>query len=325
MKKSKLIVPAALAVMLLSTAASVTGTVAWFTANRTVSIDADNFEVVSTDGSLSYSLTAGNCTSVTGSGTSAKVSVSTDLKLTDASVDFTTASAPRVFTDEALDTGNQPNTFSEVTLGSGKTFLSANEYAVPGTNNTVFYCATWKITFSYDFNGGPTSVDLFFNAGESTMSYTKTRDALNSATTNTFTGFRIGMATSSKAIVFADHETLGYCNYITQSGTNAAAVASSAAAGSYAAYTLVSASGGNLVDSSITTSNFALAVDGTNGNTSRGDYLGTISKPAEGTTGTFDVNCYAWFEGTDPGIVNNSEFHKMASALKFYTRRPYSA
>ena len=324
MKKSKLIVPAALAVMLLSTAASVTGTVAWFTANRAVTINADNFEVVSTDGSLSYELAAGNCTTVSGSGTSAKVSVTSGKKLTDASVDFSTASAPRVFTDEALDTGAQPNTFSEITLASG-TFLTANSYAVPSTNNTVFYCATWKITFSYDFNGGPTSVDLFFNGAESTMAYEKTRDALNDATTNTYTGFRVGMATSTKAIVFADYETLGHCNYITQSGSAAAAPASSAAAGSYAAYTLVSASGGNLVDSSITTSTLALAVDGQNGNTTRGDYLGTITKPANATTGTFELNCFAWFEGTDQGIVNNSEFHKMSCALKFYTRRPYSA
>ena len=52
MKKSKIIVPA-LGILLLSAAASVSGTVAWFTANRTFEMDAGNFSVISgQDGSF---------------------------------------------------------------------------------------------------------------------------------------------------------------------------------------------------------------------------------------------------------------------------------
>ena len=45
MKKSKIIVPA-LAIITLSTAASITGTVAWFTANRTASVTVGDMAVV---------------------------------------------------------------------------------------------------------------------------------------------------------------------------------------------------------------------------------------------------------------------------------------
>ena len=75
MKKSKLIVPAALAVMLLSTAASVTGTVAWFTANRAVEIGAGKFEVTSTDGSLAVTLADGNCTTADNTAGAQKITV----------------------------------------------------------------------------------------------------------------------------------------------------------------------------------------------------------------------------------------------------------
>ena len=44
----------------LSVAASVTGTVAWFTASRTASITASNLAAFNTDGDLSLVLSAGN-------------------------------------------------------------------------------------------------------------------------------------------------------------------------------------------------------------------------------------------------------------------------
>ena len=295
MKKSKLIVPAALAVMLLSTAASVTGTVAWFTANRSVDITADNFEVVSTDGSLDYSIAAGNCTTVTQVNGKDKVSVTSGKRLTDASVDLSTAGAMTVYTDNARDDGEQPTAFSTV----------ASTYVVPSTSDTVYYCATWTITFTYEFSGGPTSVDLLFNCGGSVMTAgEQTKAAAHESTMQAAKGFRIGMYTSAKAIVFADLEALAKCSYIT------------ATSGTTGTYTAVTASGGNLVDS---TNTLALAEDGV-AHSSRGDFIGTITK-GSGTTGSLTLNCVAWFEGTDENIINDAEFKKMSATLKFYTRR----
>ena len=59
MKKSRIIVPA-LAMLTLSVAASVTGTVAWFTASRTASMSATNVAAVNTAGNLSLTLAKGN-------------------------------------------------------------------------------------------------------------------------------------------------------------------------------------------------------------------------------------------------------------------------
>ena len=91
MKKSKIIVPA-LAVLLLSTAASVTGTVAWFTASRTYRLTAGDFAVVNTKDNLEcvleglYGTTADN--------EQKKITTKADYVLTDASLDHTDAKIP---------------------------------------------------------------------------------------------------------------------------------------------------------------------------------------------------------------------------------------
>lgn len=59
MKKSRIIVPA-LAMLTLSVAASVTGTVAWFTASRTASMSLTNLAAIDTTGDLGLTIIKGN-------------------------------------------------------------------------------------------------------------------------------------------------------------------------------------------------------------------------------------------------------------------------
>lgn len=59
MKKSRIIFPA-LAMLTLSVAASVTGTVAWFTASRTANMSLSNLAAINTAGDLTLTLTKGN-------------------------------------------------------------------------------------------------------------------------------------------------------------------------------------------------------------------------------------------------------------------------
>ena len=66
MKKSRIIVPA-LAMLTLSVAASVTGTVAWFTASRTANMQLNNLAALNTSGDLSLVLEKGNQTTNPGS------------------------------------------------------------------------------------------------------------------------------------------------------------------------------------------------------------------------------------------------------------------
>ena len=85
MKKSKIIVPA-LAILVLSTAASITGTVAWFTAQNTFNTQVGEFAVVRTNGDLRVVQTAGIGTSKSGD----DIVVASNSKLTDGSFDHTT-------------------------------------------------------------------------------------------------------------------------------------------------------------------------------------------------------------------------------------------
>ncbi|MCI7132735.1 MAG: hypothetical protein MSA42_03270, partial [Mollicutes bacterium] len=55
-KKSAVVIPA-LARIAVTAAASVSGTVAWFTANRAVSVSGDNFVAAKLDSSLAVALT----------------------------------------------------------------------------------------------------------------------------------------------------------------------------------------------------------------------------------------------------------------------------
>ena len=88
MKKSKVIVPA-LGILMLSTAASISGSVAWFTAVRNFSANVGNFAVVKTVGDLKCSFTGFVGTTEGGAegGYYKTLSVDANTVLTDASFD----------------------------------------------------------------------------------------------------------------------------------------------------------------------------------------------------------------------------------------------
>ena len=83
MKKSKIIIPAA-AILALSVGASVTGTVAWFTAARSVNVTASNLAAIDTAGDLKVTLST-----VEGGGATVSKSQVTLAALRDASFDGT--------------------------------------------------------------------------------------------------------------------------------------------------------------------------------------------------------------------------------------------
>ena len=84
-KKSAVVIPA-LARIAVTAAASVSGTVAWFTANRSVTVTGSNFNAVAQDGDLSIEL--GNVlVGVVADGTTGSVKMADKTSLTDASYD----------------------------------------------------------------------------------------------------------------------------------------------------------------------------------------------------------------------------------------------
>ena len=166
LKKSAVVIPA-LARIAVTAAASVSGTVAWFTANRAVSATASTFTAYDDNGSLEITAAAGKGTTVTNN---KNVSVLGDL--TDASFDFT-----NVWTDVRDDDGNAPTAFTRVTDASYKTG-STNK-----ANKEVYYAVDWTYTITLT-SKTKDNVDLFFD-----LSSTFARRAAN----DTSNGFRIAM------------------------------------------------------------------------------------------------------------------------------------
>ena len=132
MKKSRIIVPA-LAMLTLSVAASVTGTVAWFTASRTASITLNDLVAIETAGALTMTLNNGNAT------------VDSDRK--------TVALHP--LRDFSYSVGNNKG-YTALLNSDGNTVTGTREisnytdpYGKFGTTD-VYYANTFSATFSTD-------------------------------------------------------------------------------------------------------------------------------------------------------------------------------
>lgn len=192
MKKSKIIVPA-LGVLLLSTAASISGTVAWFTANRSFSTSAGSFAVVKTNANLDAVVTAGLATKVVEGGNPvvqfAPASGTDVHELTDASFDHKTAThdiyAPNADGSAVAKKVALANATADSVAATG---IQRDQYVVgtaPAVTHKVFSVATWTIAFSTTFTGAQRNYALYLDGLESRV--TKVGDG--SLTTGN--GFRI--------------------------------------------------------------------------------------------------------------------------------------
>lgn len=166
LKKSAVVIPA-LARIAVTAAASVSGTVAWFTANRAVSATASTFTAYDDNGSLEITATAGKGTTVTN-----KKDVSVRGVLTDASFDFA-----NVWTDVRNDDGEAPTAFKQVTDANYKTGSTNKE------DKEVYYAVDWTYTITLT-SKTKDNVDLFFDLS-STFTGREADDTSN--------GFRIAM------------------------------------------------------------------------------------------------------------------------------------
>ena len=321
MKKSKVIIPA-MALLLFSTAASVTGTVAWFTSTRTFTSDAGNFQVGQLDGNLDCDVTAGIATTASDD----NISFNANSILADASYNHTT---DHLWTDVP---GTDGTLFSDLgTWGDAKW--------THGTVNSItyYYAATWTLTFKYEFVAETKNVNLFFDIEQATARITKNGndDIASSAsqpTANTAKGFRIAFVTgaagsASNGVVWApyraqetldegdptEHEAIRY-------------VSDEDTIGDYTG----TAAAGDLLDANANTVDALkgsagtghLQAPGTTPATTATNYLGTFTKPAVPGIVPLVVRVTAWFEGTDPNIVTNNStvMQALKVTMPFYVR-----
>ena len=307
MKKSKIIIPA-LAIIAFSTAASIAGSVAWFTASRQAVVNSGTYAVVKTTSNLKCELVNGVGTTVNNTSTT----VNFGGKLTDGSFNHSTGNvyAPNS-QGSAIDTGEK----GEVDISS---YDSSDADAIAAvaakleratvkegsTNLKVYTAATFDIKFTVNFGAVEGDLGLYLNCTGTNSQFTTDGTAI------TATGFRMAFFPKGKSSTASDQKAKAFADL--QLGENCKYVAGrdNFIGTSYAENTLIDSAYHADLPTSETTRAQAIA---------RPDYLGIFAYESQAeVTLTFRVVC--WFEGTDPNVKNqdaDSKYQEVASKLTF--------
>ena len=285
MKKSKIIVPA-LGLLLLSTAASVSGTVAWFTANNKYHTTIDSFAVVKTNDDLKCQLGAGVGTSV--STTDPEVILleksSYASKLSDASFDPTTNT---LIEPDANGENVKAETAASGLLAAESSLVRATIEDAPKTK--IYSCVTWTMTFKVSFGAVATNYALF-------LDNTAGKSSVTGGSGNTAKGFRIAFITEEYTTIWADLQDDADCKYISSAAVDPEDDTKKA----LPAGTAVPAA--NLIDKDYVTA-LPAANSAYDDVKARPDCLGKITYSANSVV-SYAVTCVAYVEGTDPEIHN---------------------
>ena len=175
-KKSAVVIPA-LARIAVTAAASVSGTVAWFTATHTVTATAGNFNATYNDGNLELSVASVQATE----GDQAvkaltindhDVTIDNGIHFTDASYN---ATANELWSDKEKDDGTDPTEFES----KGGSTNASTGWVADLTYKTL-YAVTWTYTFKYRF-GTDVSKDA-------KLAFDPSLSSMTCAADNTFSG-----------------------------------------------------------------------------------------------------------------------------------------
>ncbi len=288
MKKTKVIVPA-LGILLLSTAASISGSVAWFTATRTFETDIANFQVANTDGALAVTMTGGVQTTAASGGQS--VSIDSGTILGDASLDHINGV---LYTDTVV--ANTYKSLGAISAAEEDT----SKWLVGGT---TYYAVSWNMSFTYTFSADVTQQNLYLDStSEMAIGDTTTANATGNTKVAAL-GFRIAFvgqtATYSNKKVWSDTQTdakmqeFDYVNATNGKGNYSGDIISTANTGG--------------------TSGLVTASD-TTGAASAANCLGYFASGHE----TITFKCVAWFEGLDENVVSGTLMQKITANMKFF-------
>lgn len=293
-KKSKFVILPALATLVLTGVASVTGTVAWFTANQAATFTAGSFKASTSDGNLTIAATPG--TGTTKGSAAGEITVSATGML-DASYD-----GSKTYTNVDDTATGDAETYKEVNMAS----------EVDG----YFYAVSWKETVSVKLLGesATNTYNIFFDPKTSTAT-----DANDSSTTKS--GLRISMKCGTRRIVWAPFQTV--------EKTTTEAFVNGTANGSKGTYTQAAENKTSFADeiyawgsdnTGSTNAGKWVYAQTTDANPNyRADYLG-VTTTATGTS-SVDVECVAWYEGLDEGITGApTALSNITATIGFYAR-----
>ncbi len=300
MKKSRIIIPA-LAMIAFSVAASIAGTVAWFTASRTAQINAGTYAVVKTSAELKCVLSNGVGTTVSDS----TVSLNGNL-LSDGSFSHKSS---KVYTPNSEGTALDP-TKGEIPLNDEQLATKLVRGTTGTPAKTIYTAVTFNMSFTVTFGALEGDIGLYLDNTAGKSSFTVD----GGAAAVTAKGFRMaivpnGTAPSgslTRATVFADLQEFAKCHYI--GGTS----------DTFLTGTAYTASEYDLIDSAYNTALPTSATDRDEA-TARPDYLGMFKYTANSQV-TLNYTVVAWFEGTDENIINRAtaeEYQSVVAKLNF--------
>jgi hypothetical protein len=310
MKKSKVLIPA-MALLLFSTAASITGTVAWFTSTRTFTTSAGNFQVAKLDGSLECDLTALVGCTINDNGTDHEsVNVPSTNVIGDASFDHTTQ---KLYTDNPSTGGF--STLDTMT-GSDGNFVpgTASKWLYNTVSGTSYYFAiAWNMQFKYTVIAETQDINIFFDYKNSTLE--KTDGAAHASGNDTSKGFRIALLGPGATIIWSElHDGVAHSpvapSYAELTDTK------TYVSGELSSNTSAYVAGDHFIDATEKAAAYTRVVDG-GALTGRKDYLGTIENDGPGVKNIM-VTCVAWFEGTSLNVVDATSMAKMSASMQFY-------
>ena len=298
-----------MATMLLAAAGSVGGTVAWFSAETLFDTTVSTFKVVRLDGDLSCDLTPGVGTAVGAQNNTVKVAENAEL--THGSFDQATGTVYNLAGSGFVSKGTVQAAGGSVSGGD----LIAGTYTTgtaPSTvTHTVYNAVTWKMTFKYKLPVSASSsgtTNLYFDLGRSSVTPSQ-YDTKTGELPDTYTGFRIAFFRNeseltdqnvSRTRIWAKHQTSANCKHV--NGTASSAITDYTASA-------------DLIDSTVTESIAGSA----SGSADKIYCLGQFKGFNNESVSTIGFTCVAWFEGTDPGIVNAAKMYTVSTALAFYT------
>lgn len=299
LKKSAVVIPA-LARIAVTAAASVSGTVAWFTAAKTVTATAGHFQASYNDGNLSVRATSWMAdknrlgsgetpdqTILSISDNGKDVTVKEGVSFTDASYDLATDT---LYSDQVQDDGSDPDTFES----KGNSIEKNNQW-VSDPANKVVYGVVWNYTFTYKFGADiANNYDLMFSPSNSKLD----------AADDTSAGLRIALVgngfdngTNKNAVVLAN---AGYdknaVNHISGTHKNQTT--------NYKSLYMIHAD----KDDTLTPGESHKGKQG---------YLGTFVTDTANHDVTMDVRVVAWFEGTDYHVVSKQALSAASATLGF--------
>ncbi len=306
-KKSKIIVPA-LALITATTVASVTGTVAWFTAARVATVNASTFETKALEANLLVKSTALVGTTASETTATASSTVTVNGAMTHGS--YNAQASDGTFGGELyvanIGEDSQVSSFSSHgNLAAAQTNATnptaethskwwAGSYTESGSSKYIWYGVAWKMDFS-SVHSADDTLSLFVDYKSCTFTDSQTGGT-------TMQGLRIALMTGSTVRVLGGNST--ETNHV--KGTSS---------------TEVEKFGSGVYNYVGTSSQYTKAADKTDFSSNVG-LLGAMKVDTSKTNSTLTVTAVAWFEGEDGSIITgqNTVMSKVAASLSFYTR-----